>query len=1018
MHTGAILTDIRTGRTDTYPREIGSLYPKGNLHRVIMGANLKPRSKWSILIKERMKMIHGRQHTPNIAQDGQVGAVLNMVLDLYPTKHGIIQPRLLPTQLGMHFSASTPLKTYLHTLSAPLLTRIIYHLQTAGVTYQNAMPIPYKPRLMNEACFNVLVHDFLNCRPYAYMAHANARKPKAYRKQVEAFQTDPYDGEAEDCPPILLDYTEAAFDNITAEKLKAFLGSMSSIPDVMKTPTVHFRLPFTTPPLSISFNSKIPTLEADCTCNHVEEKFKADSGDLRLSAEPLVGTHIQTNDITVLQKILHVNYPGKYKRHEVDAALQFLALGPRIRVASPLTRTDIRGLVYTNVGSWISRVEQKYNLFNESSLPAALQDVITDFILDLSKKSTAREFDTMLKPSSKTGRIIKDLQQHVYITTREKDANGFGIICLCRAYAIIQEQLKGDQYEELQPIDQFGVRIPFEKIVSDCHAKIAEVRSVYRLVVMVAHKRKQMAANRIEANMIATGKRIPEDQPLPPPKLGSLQANIKNSCGVDAFGQQQTTYKKRMLVLLGHTASSPTQSLLCAILTFLKPHVAQVWKDLFYDFGSAQTPRKRADGTPFPAFNTQEVANAASVAHKIWFATNTQDITKMFEEFNKHAKPTQMPLLNTFDFSDLYNTLTRDQIVTAVSYFCTKIHTKRSQSCPAKHAITALKITWDAEERDWKIEWSAAPKPATALESPLRNTNQLLVLTLQEVIAMLESTLDTTFFTLLQSVFKQPSALPMGSEPAVLLADFTLAYSELIFVERLIFEKDWAHLKQLMRIKRYIDDITALMCAFFHLIKHHADQFTCTNGTIIPGIYPNNTKLNLEQSLTADSTAVIVDAEITYNRKTFLLEWSTFDKRSIQKYDCTPLQRFPPFRSLMPMATFLNIVVSESHRARYTCSHYTSFAQFVASVIHELASIGVPLKQLILKSHQYLRQTAPLYGSGPGADPKQIADKIDYWILKYYHEGSPLYNHRNARLHITPPTASAQPYVRVEYSYA
>jgi len=149
-----------------------------------------------------------------------------------------------------------------------------------------------------------------------------------------------------------------------------------------------------------------------------------------------------------------------------------------------------------------------------------------------------------------------------------------------------------------------------------------------------------------------------------------------------------------------------------------------------------------------------------------------------------------------------------------------------------------------------------------------------------------------------------------------------------------------------------------------------------------------------------------------------LLEWSTFDKRSIQKYDCTPLQRFPPFRSLMPMATFLNIVVSESHRARYTCSHYTSFAQFVASVIHELASIGVPLKQLILKSHQYLRQTAPLYGRGPGADPKQIADKIDYWILKYYHEGSPLYNHRNARLHITPPTASAQPYVRVEYSYA
>ena len=32
---------------------------------------------------------------------------------------------------------------------------------------------------------------------------------------------------------------------------------MSSIPDVMKPPTVHFRLPFPTPALSISFKNKI-----------------------------------------------------------------------------------------------------------------------------------------------------------------------------------------------------------------------------------------------------------------------------------------------------------------------------------------------------------------------------------------------------------------------------------------------------------------------------------------------------------------------------------------------------------------------------------------------------------------------------------------------------------------------------------------------------------------------------------------------------------------------------------------
>ena len=84
------------------------------------------------------------------------------------------------------------------------------------------------------------------------------------------------------------------------------------------------------------------------------------------------------------------------------------------------------------------------------------------------------------------------------------------------------------------------------------------------------------------------------------------------------------------------------------------------------------------------------------------------------------------------------------------------------------------------------------------------------------------------------------------------------------------------------------------MCTFFHLIKHLADQFTCTNGTIISGIYPDNTKLNLEQSLTVTSKAVIVDAEIAYNRKAFLLEGRLLKKHpKVRLHTAATVPTFP-----------------------------------------------------------------------------------------------------------------------------
>jgi hypothetical protein len=255
----------------------------------------------------------------------------------------------------------------------------------------------------------------------------------------------------------------------------------------------------------------------------------------------------------------------------------------------------------------------------------------------------------------------------------------------------------------------------------------------------------------------------------------------------------------------------------------------------------------------------------------------------------------------------------------------------------------------------------------------------------------------------------------------VFLANITLAYHEYIFIDRLIFHKDWKALSFFLYIKRYIDDITSIDCQILPFIRHHHNTYICANGVPIPGIYPDSTTLNKEQSIVnsvtgkSTETAFIVDCAVQYNYSQHQLHFRPYDKRENSKFDLTPLRRFPSPASTAPLTHGVNIVTSECHRLLITSSHYSSFCPAIASTIHELATNGYALPQLLNTLFSFIRINNPLFPRGPGANPFTIADVIQAHIFTFASEGTATLNARNHALSL-PTATTAQKLIYIPFT--
>jgi hypothetical protein len=590
---------------------------------------------------------------------------------------------------------------------------------------------------------------------------------------------------------------------------------------------------------------------------------------------------------------------------------------------------------------------------------------------------------------------------------------------------MILDQISGQHYTIVKRSDPNGQPLTYNESVAEILEEMETNIAKYRLVTATAEASRAARARRVRINRLLLGQ---EGGPFPPlsqpPKLANITASIKIKA--DPFTGIPTKWGKRTIIALGNTGSSPCYSTITKILSFLEIEQAKVWEDLFYDLGTPTEPRTTPntdyqwDPTTWTIADRQK---AAAAAHPIWIAKNSRGITAMIDKYNStRGKKDADPLLQVNDFSDLYGTIGRPKLIEAIEYFLERIASRRRREAgPNKPVQNALKLTPGEKLGEYKIEWTSMPTTPLQSTTANRNSAKCLVLTIDEVIDMIKECLGSTYFTFMDIIVNQSSAVAQGCEPGVFFANYYLCCQELAFVDRMLHNKQWEILNECKLIKRYIDDITAINCPNFQKWKHCKNRIALTNGTTAPGIYHNETTLNFVCSInnqvgSATEHAVIVDSKVSFNARLNKIVYEPYDKRSDPVFNPTRLRKYPLCSSSQPFSDSINIVVSESHRAKSVSSHYTVFAEHVGGVIHELAHNGYPLQLLLKAFHTYLSNQTPIYPRGPGADPYRVSDKVQEWVRFYHDHGHPLFEIRNNRLNF-PTVASNQPYMYLKFKH-
>ncbi len=195
--------------------------------------------------------------------------------------------------------------------------------------------------------------------------------------------------------------------------------------------------------------------------------------------------------------------------------------------------------------------------------------------------------------------------------------------------------------------------------------------------------------------------------------------------------------------------------------------------------------------------------------------------------------------------------------------------------------------------------------------------------------------------------FRTADGLSQGFPPVSWFATLYCAMKELVFVRRLVAQRNFVLLGKLKYVCRWIDDLLGLRAELTPALKG-----------VIAGIYPPQMKLTFETGVKVAFT----DFSIRYQRSTGRYVSAVFDRRMTTKYENITASKYVhPDSDLSDMCKY-GVLKAMIQRYGYICNTRQAFVFHVARLLYEHFAKGYPWGRLFLACRRALESLCPLYG--------------------------------------------------------
>ena len=314
-----------------------------------------------------------------------------------------------------------------------------------------------------------------------------------------------------------------------------------------------------------------------------------------------------------------------------------------------------------------------------------------------------------------------------------------------------------------------------------------------------------------------------------------------------------------------------------------------------------------------------------------WIIKDSEEISQLCRSVNKSRGSRDPIPLAAYDFTTMYTKLCLSDLKDRMTSLIRQIFQFKHDTSRARILLV---------DQFGHHEWIVSPRSDLTGNSRMFDENKII-----EAISFL---VDNTFVRFAGRLWHQIVGIPMGTNCAGFLANLYCFTYEFDFLQRVVNERNWTLAREMLRTKRYIDDLIII------------------NGELLPrrlylpeGIYPKDI---LTLVLAAEGETVpYMDLLIRQNRRRGLIT-AIYDKRLDSKYDNINVIRYPDRESVLANKAKCGIVTSQMYRFLRRCTRAADFVYNTSLVLHRLVLKSYHTGSLWAQIRRFITRFPNMYG--------------------------------------------------------
>ena len=394
-----------------------------------------------------------------------------------------------------------------------------------------------------------------------------------------------------------------------------------------------------------------------------------------------------------------------------------------------------------------------------------------------------------------------------------------------------------------------------------------------------------------------------------------------------------------------HKSPPATRFLSCSHDTMLTP-TAQSLTHLFRGMQSDLHTLWQRQLERVPAF-------AEHSTNQAWFMGSSQHLMPMLFQFTA-SQPSWLQFeasggFRTYDFERLYTNIDQQDLKQKMHSLFDSVFALHPQR-PSVYASADKH-----ESLDWKAQQSQ-PRVHTAGGTSKRVKG--CTFTLQSAKHLFDILIDNAYVQFGDSTYHQVKGIPMGTNPAVYIANYYLYMYEIDFLRRLI------DLHVHLTPPPHTASSPALqLWSSFRFTRRYVDDLITTAGVFLPdlmytsqtwgphhiqGIYPNTLKLEqAQQGFDVPFMDVLVMGRESEHSPAVQVATRLYDKRRTAAYDKINIIRMPHITSQLSIRCKYGILISQFHRFQRIITEAANFQKEIANLILTLLLKGYNLTRMM-----------------------------------------------------------------------